>query len=98
MRSVICFLNAKNMRPAEIHRQLFDVYGEPAMSSLVVRGCVQLFNEDVNMCMMMCRVADRLVNEDLMRTVEEKIRENRRFTIMSPCISSNFVVTLRNCV
>jgi hypothetical protein len=30
MRSVIRFLNAKNMKPAEIHRQLFDVYVEHA--------------------------------------------------------------------
>jgi hypothetical protein len=30
MRSVIRFLNAKNMKPAEIHRQLCDVYGEHA--------------------------------------------------------------------
>ena len=39
MRSVICFLNAKNMKPAEIHRQLCDVYGEHSMSSsMVPRG------------------------------------------------------------
>jgi hypothetical protein len=36
MQSVICFLNAKNMKPAEI-RQLFDVYGERAMSNSVVQ-------------------------------------------------------------
>jgi hypothetical protein len=28
MRSVIRLLNAKNMKPGEIHRQLCDVYGE----------------------------------------------------------------------
>ena len=37
MQSVIRFLNAKNMKPAEIHRQLFEVYGEHAMSSSVVQ-------------------------------------------------------------
>ena len=31
MRSVIRFLKAKNMTPAEIHRQRCDVYGEHAM-------------------------------------------------------------------
>ena len=36
MLSVICFLNAKNMKPAEIS-QLFDVYGERAMSNSVVQ-------------------------------------------------------------
>ena len=44
MRSVIRFLNAKNMKPAEIC-QLCDVYGEHAMSSSVVRRWVRLFNE-----------------------------------------------------
>jgi len=37
MRSVIRFLNAKNMTPAEIHRQLCDMYGEHAKSSSMVR-------------------------------------------------------------
>ena len=44
MRSVIRFLNAKNMKPAEIHRQICDVHGEHAMSSSVLRRCVRLFN------------------------------------------------------
>jgi len=45
MRPVIRFLKAKNLTPAEIHRQLCDVYGEHAMSSSVVRRWVRLFNE-----------------------------------------------------
>ena len=45
MRSVIHFLNAKNMKPAEIHRQLCDLYGEHAMSSSVVQRWVRPFNE-----------------------------------------------------
>ena len=45
MRSVICFLNAKYMKPAENHCQLCDVYGEHAMSSSVVQIWVQLFSE-----------------------------------------------------
>ena len=59
MWSVIRFLNAKNMKPAEIC-QLFDVYGEHAMSSSVVWKWVRLFNEDVKMCMMICGAADHL--------------------------------------
>ena len=59
MRSVIRFLNAKNMKPAEIHRQLCDAYGEHAMSTVVSRW-VRLFNEDVKMCVMICGSADRL--------------------------------------
>jgi len=45
LQSVICFMNAKNMKPAEIHCQLCVVYGEHAMSSSVVQRWVRLFNE-----------------------------------------------------
>ena len=82
MRSVIRFLNAKNMTPAEIPCQLCDVYGEHTMSSSMVRSWVRLFNEGRG------NVHDdprsgrpSVVNSDLVRAVEEKIRENRRFTI-----------------
>jgi len=44
-RSVIRFLNVKNMTPAEIHRQLCDVYGEHAVSGSAVRRWVRVFNE-----------------------------------------------------
>jgi len=60
MRSVISFLNAKNMKPGEIHRQLCDVYGEHAMSSSIVQRWVRLFNEEAKMCVMICGMADRL--------------------------------------
>jgi hypothetical protein len=45
MQSVIHFLNAKNMKPTEIHRQLCDMYVEHAMSSSMVWRWVQLFNK-----------------------------------------------------
>jgi hypothetical protein len=45
IRSVIHFLNAKNMKVAEIHRQLCDVHAEHAMSSSLVQRWVQLFND-----------------------------------------------------
>ena len=45
MRSVIRFLNAKNMKPAEIHGQLCDVDGEHAMSSSMVRRWVRMLSE-----------------------------------------------------
>jgi hypothetical protein len=37
MRSLIRFLNARNMKPANIHRQLCEVYGEHAISDSMVR-------------------------------------------------------------
>ena len=44
MRPVIRFLNAKYMTPAEIHRQLCDVYGEHAMSSSMVRRSFVIYS------------------------------------------------------
>lgn len=45
IRSVIHFLNVRGTKPAEIHRQVWDVYGEKAMSDSMVRRWVRLFNE-----------------------------------------------------
>jgi hypothetical protein len=82
VRSAIRFLNAKNMILPEIHRQPCDVYGKHAVSSSVVRRWLRLFHEGRE------NVHDNprkgrpwVVNEDLVRAVEEKIRENRWFTI-----------------
>jgi len=82
MRPVIRFLNAKNVTPGEIHTQLCDVYGEHAMSGSMVRRWVRLVKEGRE------NVHDdprsgrpSVVNEDLVRTFEGKIRENRWFTI-----------------
>ena len=87
MRSVICFLNAKNMKSAEIHRQLCDVYGEHVMSSSMVRRWVRMFNKGRKNVLDNPRSGwPSVVNEDLVRAVEEKIRENRWFTITSLCL------------
>jgi transposase len=81
MRSVILFLNARNMKPTDIHRQLCEVYGE---HDSTIRRRVRHFNEGRE------NVHDNprsgrpsVVNEDLVRAVEEKFQENRRFTISS---------------
>ena len=81
MWSVIHFLNAKNMTPAEIH-QLCGVYGEHAMSSSMVRGWVRLFNigcENVHDDPWSRQPS--VVNENLVHAFDGKIRDNRRFTI-----------------
>jgi len=78
MRSVIRFFKVKNMTPAEIHRQLCDVYGEHAMSSSMVRRWARLFNEGRENVLddpRSCRPS--VVNEVLVRAVEAKFRENR---------------------
>jgi len=54
------------------------------MSSSVVRRWVQLFNEGrENVHDDLRSGSPSVVNEDLVRAVKEKIRENRRFTITS---------------
>ena len=78
MRSVIRFLNVKKVKLAEIHHQLCDLYGEHAMSSSVARRWVQLFNEGrkyLHYDLWSGRLS--VVSEDLVRAVEEMIREKR---------------------
>jgi transposase len=73
------------------------VYGEHAMSDSMVRRWVRHFNqgrENVHDDPWSGRPS--VVNEDLVRAVEEKIQEKRRFTISSlflhfPQISQSFL-------
>jgi len=81
-RSVICFLNARNVLPTEIHHQICQVYGDNAMSDGMVRKWVRMFNggrENVHDEARSGRPS--LVNDDLVRKVNEKVRDDRRFTI-----------------
>ena len=39
------FLNARNVKPADIHRQICEVYGENGMNDEMVRKWVRTFNE-----------------------------------------------------
>jgi hypothetical protein len=45
IRSVIRFSNARNVKPADIHRQICEVYGENAMNDGMVRKWVRTFNK-----------------------------------------------------
>jgi len=45
IQSVIRFLNARNVLPSEIHHQIHQLYGDNAMSDVVVRKWVRMFNE-----------------------------------------------------
>jgi transposase len=83
-QSVIKFLNAKNVRPAEIYQQVCEVYGENAISDGMVRRWCRMFSEgwtnflddDRSGC-------PSLVTADLLHQVNKKIPENRRFTFFS---------------
>jgi hypothetical protein len=82
--SVIKFFNAKHFRPAEIYRQVCEVYGENAMSDRMVRRCCRMFSEGrTNVHDDDRSVRPFLVTADLLDQVNEKIRENRRFTFFS---------------
>jgi len=45
IRSVIRFLNARNVLRSEFHHQICQVYGDNAMSDGMVRKWVRMFNE-----------------------------------------------------
>jgi len=45
IRTVIRFLNARNVLPSEIHHQICQVYGDNAMSDGMVRKRVWMFND-----------------------------------------------------
>jgi hypothetical protein len=73
IRSVIKFLNAKNVCPAKIDWQVCEVYGENAMSDGMVRRWCRMFSEG-RMNVHDDR-SDRpsLVTSDLLDQVNEKI-------------------------
>jgi hypothetical protein len=48
IHSVTRFLNASNVKPADIRRQISEVYGENVMSDEMVRKWVRNFNESRN--------------------------------------------------
>ena len=80
--SIIRFLNARNVLPSEIHHQICQVYGDNAMSGGMVRKWVRMFNEGRENVHDEARSGrSSLVNDDLMRKVNERVRDDRRFTI-----------------
>ncbi|GBM36008.1 hypothetical protein AVEN_78103-1 [Araneus ventricosus] len=82
VRSVIRFLNAKKVKPAEIHRQLVKIYGENLMTDRMVRKWVrQLKDGRTNGHDEARSGRPSVVNDSLVAKVNEKIRDNRRFTI-----------------
>jgi oligoribonuclease (3'-5' exoribonuclease) len=84
IRSVIRFLNARNVKPADIHRQICEVYGENATSDGMVRKWVRQFKEGRENVHDEARSGwPSVVNDDLVRAVDSKVHEDRRFTISS---------------
>jgi len=68
--------------PSEIHHQIIQVYGDIAMSDSMVRKCIRMFNEGRENVHDEARSGrPSLVNDDLLRKVNESVRDDRRFTI-----------------
>jgi hypothetical protein len=73
----------QEMKPTDLH-QLCEVYDKHATNDSTVRRWLRHFNEGREIVHDdPQRGRPSVVNEDLVRTVEEKIQENSRFTISS---------------
>ena len=70
------------MLPSEIHHQICQVYGDNAMNDGMVRKWVRMFNEGRENVHDEARSGRPfLANDDLVRNVNERVRDDRRFTI-----------------
>jgi len=82
IRSVIRVLKPRNVLTSEIHQQICQVYGDNAMSDGMVRKCVRMFNEGRENVHDEARSGRPfLVKDDLLRKFNERVRDDRRFTI-----------------
>jgi len=82
IRSVIRVLNARNVLPSEIHHQICQLYGDNTMSDGMVRKWVRMFNGGRENVHDEARSGHPcLVNGDLVHKVNERVRDDRRFTI-----------------
>jgi len=82
IRSVIRFLNARNVLPSEIHHQTCQLYGDNATSDGMVRKWVRMFNEGrENVHDEALSGRPSLVNDDLVCNVNERVRDDRHPTI-----------------
>jgi hypothetical protein len=80
IRSVIRFLNARNLNPADIHCQICEVYDENFMRDGMVRKWVRKFNEVRDNVHEEPRCGrPSMVSDDLLRTVVAKVRAHRPF-------------------
>jgi len=92
IRSVIRFLNARNVLPSEIHHQICQMYGDNAMSDGTVRKLVRMFDEGRENVHDEARCGRPfLVNDDLVRKVNERLRDDRLSQfLICPCTFLRF--------
>jgi len=82
IRSVIRFLNVRNVLPGEIHHQICQVYCDNVMSDGMIRKWVRMFSEGRENVHDEARSGrPSLLDDDLVRNVNERVRNDWRFTI-----------------
>ena len=92
IQSVICFLNAKNVKLAGINHQIFEVYGENAMNDGMLRKLVRKFNEGRDNVQTSRGVAGwvRSVVIWCARSKQKFVKTDGLPVCRCPCISSRF--------
>ncbi|KAJ4432569.1 hypothetical protein ANN_21192 [Periplaneta americana] len=82
VRSVIRFLNARHLKPAEIYRQLKEVYGDTVMNERNVRKWCEMFNNGrTNVHDETRPGCPSLITEDLKTKVYDRILQDRRTSL-----------------
>jgi histone-lysine N-methyltransferase SETMAR len=81
VQAVIRVLNAQNVHPIEIYRQLIAVYGDGVMNESNVRKWCQMFNEGKTNVHNERSRRPSLITKDLEYRTDQHIRTNRRFTL-----------------
>ncbi|KAJ4449394.1 hypothetical protein ANN_00793 [Periplaneta americana] len=82
VRSVIRFLNARHLKPAEIYRQLKEVYGDTVMNERNVRKWCEMFNNGrTNVHDETRPRRPSLITEDLKTKVNDRILQDRRTSL-----------------
>ncbi|KAJ4431304.1 hypothetical protein ANN_19901 [Periplaneta americana] len=82
VRSVIRFLNARHLKPAEIYRQLKEVYGDTVMNKRNVRKWCEMFNSGRTNVHDETRPGrPSLITEDLKTKVNNRILQDRRTSL-----------------
>ena len=83
------------MLPSEIHHQICQMYGDNPMSDGMVRKWVRMFSEGQENVHDDVRIGcPSLVNDDLVRKVNERVRDDIRFT--TSILSLHFPQISRN--
>ena len=87
IRSVIRFLNARNVLPCEIHYQICQVFDDNAMSDAMVRKWVRMFNKDERTCTMRRKVGVHLwwVMIWCVRSTKECVTTDVSQFLICPC-------------